>query len=71
VLRRIFGSNREEVVGDLRRLHNEELHNLYTFYYSDQIKDEMDEVCGMHGLKNLKGRNHSEDLDVDGKIMLE
>jgi hypothetical protein len=30
VLRRIFGPNREEVVGGWRRLHNEELHNLYT-----------------------------------------
>jgi hypothetical protein len=30
VLRRIYGPKREEVVGDLRRLHNEELHNLYT-----------------------------------------
>jgi hypothetical protein len=28
VLRRIFESKREEVAGDLRRLHNEELHNL-------------------------------------------
>jgi hypothetical protein len=29
VLRRIFGPNREEVEGDWRRPHNEELHNLY------------------------------------------
>jgi hypothetical protein len=29
VLRRIFGSKREEVAGGWRRLHNEELHNLY------------------------------------------
>jgi hypothetical protein len=29
VLRRIFESKREEVAGDWRRLHNEELHNLY------------------------------------------
>jgi hypothetical protein len=29
VLRRIFGLLREEVVGGLKRLHNEELHNLY------------------------------------------
>jgi hypothetical protein len=29
VLRRIFESKGEEVVGDWRRLHNEELHNLY------------------------------------------
>jgi hypothetical protein len=29
VLRRIFGPKSEEVAGYLRRLHNEELHNLY------------------------------------------
>jgi hypothetical protein len=29
VLRRIFGPRREEVVGGWRRLHDEELHNLY------------------------------------------
>jgi hypothetical protein len=27
---RIFGTNRDEVTGDWRRLHNEELHNLYS-----------------------------------------
>jgi hypothetical protein len=30
VLRRIFGPKREEVAGGWRRLHNEELHNLYS-----------------------------------------
>jgi hypothetical protein len=29
VLRRIFGPRRDEVTGDWRKLHNEELHNLY------------------------------------------
>jgi hypothetical protein len=29
VLRRIFGPKRGEVAGGWRRLHNEELHNLY------------------------------------------
>jgi hypothetical protein len=29
-LRRIFGSKRDEVTGDWRKLHNEELHNLYS-----------------------------------------
>jgi hypothetical protein len=29
VLRRIFGPKRDEVVGGWRKLHNEELHNLY------------------------------------------
>jgi hypothetical protein len=30
VQRRIFGPKREEVAGGWRRLHNEELHHLYT-----------------------------------------
>jgi hypothetical protein len=29
VLRRIFGPKRDEVTGEWRKLHNEELHNLY------------------------------------------
>jgi hypothetical protein len=29
VLRRIFGAKRDEVTGDWRKMHNEELHNLY------------------------------------------
>jgi hypothetical protein len=30
VLRRIFGPMRDEVIGGWRKLHNEELHNLYS-----------------------------------------
>jgi hypothetical protein len=30
VLRRIFGPKRREIEGGWRKLHNEELHNLYT-----------------------------------------
>jgi hypothetical protein len=30
VLRRIFGPKRDEMRGDWRKLHNEELHNLYS-----------------------------------------
>jgi hypothetical protein len=30
VLRRIFGPKRDEVTGELRKLHSEELHNLYS-----------------------------------------
>jgi hypothetical protein len=29
VLRRIFGPRRDEVTGELRRLHNEEINDLY------------------------------------------
>jgi hypothetical protein len=30
MLRRIFGPRRDEVTGDWRKLHNEELHNVYS-----------------------------------------
>jgi hypothetical protein len=30
VLWRIFGPKRDEMMGDLRKLHNEEFHNLYS-----------------------------------------
>jgi hypothetical protein len=30
VLKRIFGPKRDEVIGGWRKLHNEELHNLYS-----------------------------------------
>jgi hypothetical protein len=33
VLRSIFGLEREEVAGDWRQLHNEELHTLYASLY--------------------------------------
>jgi hypothetical protein len=31
VLRRIFGPKRDEVTGEWRKMHNEELHNLYSY----------------------------------------
>jgi hypothetical protein len=30
ILRRIFGPKRDKVTGEWRKLHNEELHNLYS-----------------------------------------
>jgi hypothetical protein len=30
IMRRIFGPNRDEVTGEWRRLHNEELYTLYS-----------------------------------------
>jgi hypothetical protein len=30
MLRRIFGPKRDEVIGGWRKLHNEELHNMYS-----------------------------------------
>jgi hypothetical protein len=53
VLIRIFGPKREEVVGGWRRLHNEELHNLYGSPHIITVNkskaDEMGVVCSMHG----------------------
>jgi hypothetical protein len=39
VLRRIFGPKRDEVTGGWRKLHDEELHNLYSYSspFSDQV----------------------------------
>jgi hypothetical protein len=37
VLRRIFGSNRDEVMGGWRKLHCEELHNLSSFLSITEI----------------------------------
>jgi hypothetical protein len=47
VLRRIFGPKREKMVGDWRRLHNEEeLHNLYATSNIRVIKSRR---CSIHG----------------------
>jgi hypothetical protein len=47
VLRRIFGPRRDEVKGEWRKLHNEEL---LTHYYSgDKIENGMGGACSMQG----------------------
>ena len=51
-VRKLFGSIRDEVTGEWRRLHNEELLSvLLSNYNSDEeMKNkEMGEACGMHG----------------------
>jgi hypothetical protein len=84
-LRRMFGSKREEVTGGWRRLHNEELHYLYIsediigVIKTRWVKwaghtariGEMRNVYKNYVRKNLKGRDHSEDLGIDGRIILE
>jgi hypothetical protein len=53
VLRRIFGSEKEDVAGSWRGLHNEELHNLYTSPKIIQAIKPMRmgwvETCNTHG----------------------
>jgi hypothetical protein len=51
VLRRIFGIKRKEVVGGWRKLHNEELHNLYSsLNIITVIKSRLDEVTGVYSM---------------------
>jgi hypothetical protein len=53
VLRRIFEPKRDEVTGGWRKLHNEELHNLYSSpSIIRMIKDdEMGRACSTNGEK--------------------
>ena len=60
VLRKIFGPKRDKVTGEGRRLHNEELYELYsspTPFSSDKIQNEMGGTCSTYGEKErcIKG----------------
>jgi len=52
VLKRIFGPKRDEVTGEWRKLHKEDLNDLYSYpiLFGDQIeKNEMSGACSGHG----------------------
>jgi hypothetical protein len=53
LLKKIFGPKRDEVTGEWRRLHNEELHDLYCLPHIIWVikKNEMGSVCGIFGGK--------------------
>jgi hypothetical protein len=62
VLRRIFGPKRDAVVGGWRKLHNEELHNLYT---SPSII-RMIKSRRMDGACSTNGREPERIYDIGG-----
>ena len=49
VLRRIFGPNRDGVTGEWRKLHNEELNDLYCSAGDKVEKNEMGRACCTQG----------------------
>jgi len=82
VLRRIFGPKRGEVTREWRKLHNEELNDLYTspnivrVIKSRRMRlaghvARMGERRGFTGfwLENLRERGHLGDPGVDGRII--
>jgi len=83
VLRRVFGSKRDEVTGEWRKLHNEELWDLYSLpnivrvVKSRRMRwaecvERMGERRGVHSVLVGKpgGKSHWGDLDIDGRIIL-
>jgi hypothetical protein len=84
VLRRIFGPKRDEVMGEWRKLHSGELHNLYSSPdIIRQIKSKRMwwaghvactgkvRKCTGFRWESPKERDHSEDRGVYGRIGLE
>ena len=53
MLRRIFGPKRDEVIGEWRKLHNEELNDLYSSPNIVRMieKNEITGACGAYGGK--------------------
>jgi hypothetical protein len=64
VLRRIFGPKRDEVTGEWRKMHNEELHNLYSSpdIFKQVKANEVGGACGTHG------RGEKSVKDFDGNV---
>jgi hypothetical protein len=72
---RIFGPKREEGAGGWRRLHNEELHNLYASPNRIRVIKSRKlrlwgHVAHMGGGRNQEGRNHFEDLGINERIIM-
>jgi hypothetical protein len=82
VLRRIFGPKRDEVIREWRKLHKEELNDMYSSHNIVRvIKSRMRWVEHMECMRDRttiyrvlvgkpEGRNHLEDPGADGRILL-
>ena len=73
VLRRIFGPKRDDVTGEWRKLHNEELNDLYCSPDIVRVlKSRRTRWAGHTGFwcGNLMERDHFEELGVNGRVIL-
>ena len=83
VLRRVFGPKKDEITGEWRKLHNEELSDLYSLPNIMRVVKSRrmswrgmwrvwggGEGCTGLWWGNLRERAHWEDPDVDGRIIL-
>jgi hypothetical protein len=71
MLRRIFGPKRDEVTGGWRKLHNEELHKVYSSPSTIRmIKSWMIRWTERILVKTWKKRDHQEDPDLERRIIL-
>ena len=76
VLRRIFGPRRDEVTGEWRRLHNEELNDLYCSPNIVRVIKSRRMSWAGHVARmgeergNRRERGHWGDLGVDRRIIL-
>jgi hypothetical protein len=83
VLRRVFGLRRDEVTGEWRKLHNEELNDLYSLpnivrvvksrrmrWAGHVARMGRIVVCTGCWWRSLRERGHWRDQDVDGRIVL-
>ena len=81
VVQCVFGPRRDEVTGEWRKLHNEELSDLYSLPNIVRVVKSrrmrwaghvarMGEECTGFWCGNLRERDHWGDPDVDGRIIL-
>jgi len=82
VLRRVFGPKRDEVTDEWRKLHNEELRNLYSLPNIVRVVKSRRMKWALHVARMVRrgvhkvlvekpeGRDHWGDPDVDGRIIL-